>query len=247
MPESNAGSTPREKTWRRVVRPLVIGAVLLGLFAAAREYLTPAGFEVLLDRVNRMGPWAPVMLTVIYMIACVLVLPASILTLAAGFLFGLWKGYLVVAVGSVLGASAAFWIGRTIGRDWVRRKVEGNRRFNAIDRAVAGSGFKIVVLTRLSPIFPFNLQNFVYGVTGVTFRDYFWATWIGMIPGTLMFVYFGSAMMSVAEVLSGKTAATETQQALKIAGLAATVAATVVVTRVATRALKDAVGNGNGQ
>jgi len=165
--------------------------------------------------------------------------PGTVLSLAAGFLFGVWKGYLCVAAGSVAGASAAFWIGRTVGRDWVRRKVESYPRFSAVDRAVAQNGFKMVLLTRLSPVFPFNLQNFAYGITGVRFRDYVLASWIGMIPGTVMIVYVGSAMKSLAEVLTGTVQAGPGQNILFVVGLLATVAVTVCATRVAKKALNE--------
>ncbi|OGH58465.1 MAG: hypothetical protein A3G34_08330 [Candidatus Lindowbacteria bacterium RIFCSPLOWO2_12_FULL_62_27] len=165
--------------------------------------------------------------------------PGTVLSLAAGFLFGVWKGYLCVAAGSVAGASAAFWIGRTVGRDWVRRKVESYPRFSAVDRAVAQNGFKMVLLTRLSPVFPFNLQNFAYGITGVRFRDYVLASWIGMIPGTVMIVYVGSAMKSLAEVLTGTVQAGPGQNILFVVGLLATVAVTVFATRVAKKALNE--------
>ncbi|MBI4180014.1 TVP38/TMEM64 family protein [bacterium] len=183
----------------------------------------------------------PVFLSGIYILACVLALPGSIFTLAAGFLFGLGVGYASVAVGSVLGAASAFWIGRTVGRDWVRRKVEGNARFLAVDHAVAREGFKIVLLTRLSPAFPFNLQNFAYGITGVSFSNYFWATLIGMAPGTVMLVYVGSAMKSLAEILSGKVETGTAQQVVFGVGLAATILVTLLVTRIAKNALNKTV------
>lgn len=230
------------KNSRRFLRPAAVLFLIAACLAATREFLSPSAFEILLSRVNSLGPWGPLIFILIYILACVLAMPASVLTLAAGFLFGVWKGYLVVAAGSLLGASAAFWIGRTIGRDWIKRKVEGNARFSAVDRAVSGGGFKIVVLTRLSPVFPFNLQNFAYGVTGVAFRDYFWASLLGMFPGTVMFVYLGSAMKSLAEVVSGKIEAGPAQQTLFVAGLIATLAVTVVATRLAARALKMEVG-----
>lgn len=231
-----------EPVWK-YRRALLLALVVLGSVFAAKNFLTPAGLESLLGAVRRLGVWGEISMVAIYILACVLALPASVLTLAAGFLFGLWKGYLVVAAGSVLGASAAFWIGRTIGRGWVSRQVEGRARFSALDRAVEKNGFRMVVLTRLSPVFPFNLQNFAYGVTGVRFRDYFWASLIGMFPGTVLFVYLGGAMKSLAEVLSGKVPPVAGRQAMFVAGLAATIIVTVLATRLASRALKESEGN----
>lgn len=227
------------KSTRRAAGICIFLLAAAAVIAAGREFLSLSALQIFTDRIDRMGSWGLILFTAVYVIACVLAMPASILTLAAGFLFGIWKGYAVVAVGSVAGASAAFWIGRTAGREWVRRKAERHPKFSAVDGAVTRSGFKIVMLTRLSPIFPFNLQNFAYGATGVAFRDYAWATWIGMIPGTVMFVYLGSAMKNIAEIFSGNV---QGGAALKLVGLAATVAVTVLVTREASRALKRSIG-----
>lgn len=202
--------------------------------------------ESILEFVARIGPYGPAALILIYILACVTAFPASILTLAAGFLFGVWNGYWTVVAGSLLGASAAFWIGRTVGREWIRRKAEKFSAFAAIDRAVATEGFKIVLLTRLSPVFPFNIQNFAYGVTGVSFRKYVWASWIGMIPGTILFVYLGSAMKSLSDVVSGKIQPGMGQKILLVGGIAATAAVTVVAARIARKALKEVVGRQEG-
>lgn len=231
--------TPRRAGW---LRPALITAAVVLTVLAAGQWLDRESFAKILSRVESLGNWGIVFFVLTYILACVLCLPGTILSVAAGFLFGIVKGYVAVALGSVLGASSAFWIGRTVGRDWIRRKVEGNAKFEAIDHAVAQNGFKIVLLTRLSPVFPFNLQNFAYGVTGVSFRDYFWASLAGMAPGTVLIVYVGSAMKSLAEVFAGSTASTPLQRVVYGIGLAATVAVTVLVTRIARRALDQAAG-----
>jgi uncharacterized membrane protein YdjX (TVP38/TMEM64 family) len=142
----------------------------------------------------------------------------------------------------------------------VARKVEGNARFSAIDRAVGEAGWKIVGLTRLSPVFPFNLLNYAYGLTSVSVRDYFLASWIGMIPGTVMYVYFGTVAGSLATLGAGGGAgggaegeAAVGQLALKLVGLLATVVVTVYITRIAKKALagqveglEDGTGNREG-
>jgi uncharacterized membrane protein YdjX (TVP38/TMEM64 family) len=147
-----------------------------------------------------------------------------------------------------MGAVAAFLVGRYLARDWVARKVEGNSRFAAIDRAVGEAGWKIVGLTRLSPVFPFNLLNYAYGLTKVSVRDYFLASWIGMIPGTVMYVYFGTVAGSLATLGAGggtgggvEGEAAVGQLALRLVGLLATVVVTVYITRIARRALAGQV------
>lgn len=220
-------------------------ALLAGLAAgcAAALLLLPTkdllvGF---LDWVRGIGLWGAALLAAAYVPASLLFVPGSLLTLGAGFAFGLVLGTAAVSVGSVLGASAAFFAGRTLARSWVESKVAGNPRFQAIEAAVADQGFKIVLLTRLSPVFPFNLLNYAYGVTSVAFRDYVLASWLGMLPGTVLYVYLGSAVKSLADLASGDVGGGSGEKIFFGLGLLATVAVTVFVTRIAKRALREAV------
>ncbi|MBI4230223.1 MAG: TVP38/TMEM64 family protein [Planctomycetes bacterium] len=199
-----------------------------------------------LEWVQQMGAWGPFLLGAMYVIACVFFLPGSPLTLGAGFLFGVVKGSLAVVVGSNLGACLAFVIGRTVMRKSIEARIAGNAKFKAIDEAVGSQGFKIVLLTRLSPAFPFNLLNYAYGVTNVPFRKYALASLIGMLPGTAMFVYLGSAAKSLTDILSGNLEGGVGQKTLFGVGLFATVVVTVLVTRLARRALAEAVPASQG-
>ena len=178
----------------------------------------------------------------IYITATVGFLPAFILTLGAGILFGVWLGSIYVFIGATFGSIAAFLIGRYLARDWVAKKIAGNDKFKAIDRAVGKEGLKIVLLTRLSPAFPFNLLNYAFGVTGVSARDYIIGS-IGMIPGTIMFVYIGSLAGSLALIGTDAqpTVNPTLQWTIRIVGLIATVAVTVYVTRLAKQALAESV------
>ncbi|NQT11967.1 MAG: TVP38/TMEM64 family protein [Planctomycetes bacterium] len=222
----------------RIVVALGLVVAILTGFAVlpAKDYL--AG---LLQRIESVGPWGPVLLAGAYVVACVLFVPGSVLTLAAGFLFGVVRGTIAVSVGSVLGATAAFLVGRTLLRGWIEKRIAAYPRFQAIDRAVGKEGFKIVLLVRLSPIFPFNLFNYAFGLTKVRLWQYVLASWIGMLPGTLMYVYLGSALKSLAEVAAGAPKGGTLRTVFFVAGLVMTVLATVVVTRVARRALTEAV------
>jgi uncharacterized membrane protein YdjX (TVP38/TMEM64 family) len=188
----------------------------------------------------RGSAWGPVAFAALYAVAC-LVLPGSIITLAAGSLFGVVIGTVVVSLASVAGASLAFWVGRTLARGLIEQRLVGNPRFRALDQAVAAGGFKIVLLTRLSPLFPFTLLNYAYGLTKVRFRDYVLASWIGMLPGTAMYVYLGSTVKELAEVATGSTHGGWEQRVLYFVGLAATIVVTVYVTRLARRALRQVV------
>ena len=173
----------------------------------------------------------------LYIVAAVLLLPGLILTIAAGFIFGLPAGVVLVSLSSVLGATAAFLIGRFIARDWVAARVDGWRLFGALDAAIARRGFLIVLLVRLSPVFPFNLLNYALGLTAVRVRDYVLASWIGMFPGTVLYVWAGSFAQTLTAAAEGDVETGLAGQLLFVLGLVATLAVTIVVTRLARREL----------
>jgi len=190
-----------------------------------------------LQWIDGLGLAGGLVFMIIYIVATVAFLPGAILTLGAGVIFGVVMGSVYVFVGATLGAIAAFLVGRYLTRDWVSQKISGNQNFAAIDQAVAHEGLKIVILTRLSPIFPFNLLNYAFGVTGVTLRDYALGS-IGMIPGTIMYVYIGSLAGDLARIGAADTPTNPTVQwAIRIVGLLATIAVTVYITRLARQAL----------
>ncbi len=184
---------------------------------------------------NRAVSWA--VFIVVYIVATVFLVPGSLLTLGAGFVFGLPIGFVIVSFASVAGASCAFLVGRFFVRGWVEGKLVNMPRFNALDRAVGEKGWLIVLLTRLSPAFPFNLLNYALGITQVRFTHYVLASWVGMIPGTVLYVYFGSVALDIAELFSGNLPESDASVWLFYGGLTATLVLTVVVTRFATRAL----------
>ena len=192
--------------------------------------------------VQGLGAWGPVAFVAGYVVACVAFVPGAVLTLAAGAIFGLARGVLYVFTGAVLGSSAAFLIARYLARDAVEKRIAGNPKFAAIDQAIEREGLKIVLLLRLSPIFPFNLLNYGLGLTRVSFRDYLLGA-IGMLPGTLLYVYSGTALGSLAEIASGaRPQGGGAGKALLVAGLLATIAVTILITRSARRALARATG-----
>ncbi len=214
---------------------LVVAIIVLSL--AGKAFDLQAGLVDLLEWIKSRGGWAPAIFVVAYILACVFCIPGSLLSLGAGAIFGVVKGSVCVSVGSTLGATCAFLIGRYFARDAVARRIEANPKFDAVDRAVAEQGWKIVFLIRLSPMFPFNLLNYGFGLTSVALRHYFFASWIAMLPGTVMYVYFGSLATDLA--LVGQTAGAQSPWtwAVKAIGLIATVAVTVYVTKLAKRAL----------
>lgn len=194
-----------------------------------------------LDWISNLGYWGPIAFIVVYILATVFFIPGSLLTLGAGVLFGVGFGSVYVSIGSVIGATCAFFVGRYLARGWVSKQIEGHQKFQAIDQAVAQEGWKIVGLTRLSPIFPFNLLNYSFGLTNVSLRDYFFASWIGMIPGTVMYVYLGSLAGELAQLGTEGGSKTLGEWVLYGVGLVATVAVTVYVTKIAKKALNQKI------
>ncbi len=217
----------------------ILGIAALG--AAAMYVNVQELFRDTLAWIGSLSAWGPMAFIVLYILATVFFLPGSILTLGAGLLFGVVLGSVYVSLASTVGATAAFLIGRYLARDRVARKIEGNKTFQAIAVAVAEGGWRIVGLTRLSPIFPFNMLNYAFGLTHVSLRDYFFASWIGMMPGTLMYVYLGSLAGRFAALGSGARARTPGEWALYTVGLLATVVVTLYVTRRARAALKQRI------
>ncbi len=226
-----------------VVRGTVVGVVAAAAVFLMIRYDAPVLLRDTLRWIDSLGFVGFGVFVGVYVVATVLFVPGSILTLGAGFVFGVVTGTIAVSVASTLGAFAAFLVGRYVARDWVARRTQASPRFAAIDDAVGREGWKIVLLTRLSPIFPFNLLNYAYGLTGVSAIAYFFTSWIGMLPGTLMYVYFGSLAANLATL--GQTADSRgpLQWVLYGIGLVATIAVTVVVTKIARRALKESIGS----
>jgi uncharacterized membrane protein YdjX (TVP38/TMEM64 family) len=227
---------------RRVAAKALLALLLLvALFAALRFLGIQELLKDALDRVSGLGAWGVLLYILIYILACVLFLPGSILTLGAGVLFGVVKGTVVVSAAATCGATCAFLVGRYLVRGWVAEKMASYPRFKAIDEAVGREGWKIVGLTRLSPVFPFNLLNYAFGLTRVSLRDYFWASWIGMLPGTVLYVYLGALAGDLALLGTGERARTPAEWIFYLVGLAATVAVTVYVTHLARSVLAKKV------
>jgi uncharacterized membrane protein YdjX (TVP38/TMEM64 family) len=173
----------------------------------------------------------------LYALWVTLLLPGVWASMLAGALYGTWGGSALVFLGACLGAEAAFLLGRTWLRDWARRRLLAFPKLRAIEQGVSREGLRLVLLTRLSPAFPFSLLNFAYGLSEVSLRDYTLGL-IGIIPGTILFCGLGALAGDVArfgKVLSGQ--ADPATWALRIVGLLATVASVWLVGRAAQRSL----------
>jgi uncharacterized membrane protein YdjX (TVP38/TMEM64 family) len=221
----------------RYAKPVAL-IVVLGLCVVAALLLPVREWLIMslawIDAHRRVA-WA--IYIVVYVVATVALIPGSLLTLAAGFIFGLPLGVALVSIGSILGATTAFLVGRFFARAWVAKRLEGLPKFRALDSAVRDDGFTIVLLARLSPLFPFNVLNYGLGITAVAVRDYFFASWIGMLPATVVYVYVGTLAKDLTELGANGSSSTLTT-ILLVCGLIATIALTIVLTKRAGKALR---------
>lgn len=218
----------------------LIAVALVGFIVAARMLPIADWLEIFNAWASKLGVLGMVVFAIVYAVATVLMVPGSLLTLAGGAVFGLLPGFVTILHGATLGAGLSFLVSRFVARQRVERWIQQKPSFSVIDKAVAKQGWKIVFLTRLSPIFPFNFQNYAYGLTSVAFHHYLLATWIGMIPGTFLYVYFGTLGRSGLEAASGSESAETLKIALQLVGLVATLAVTILITRTAQKALREA-------
>ncbi len=224
---------------RRIIAPIRWISILLilgSLLVIVRALPIEQAMEAIKGWTAGLGIWGPVVLGVLYVIATVLFVPGTILTLAAGGMFGLVVGTITVSIGSTLGASLAFLIARYVARDKVAARASRNRHYGAIDRAIGEGGWKIVALLRLSPAIPFNLQNYLYGLTPIRFWPYVLTSWLAMLPGTFLYVYLGHVAGAAVGAGRSRTAA---EWAMLAVGLLATVVVTVYITRLARRRLQE--------
>lgn len=225
---------------KRQVGAWVTRASLLLALAGVVLFIRATPVDLLLEALKTwiagLGPWGPIIFALIYAVWAVAFLPGSALTLAGGAIFGLGWGFAAVICGATLGAALSFLIARYVAREKVSKMARRNPKFGAIDQAIEEGGWKIVALLRLSPAIPFNLQNYLYGLTPIRFWPCVLTSAIFMMPGTLLYVYLGYVGGQGLAAASGGGVGAE-RWALIGVGLAATVGVTVYVTKLAQKAL----------
>jgi len=235
---SNARKDVRKSTIQKLS---LLAAIVIGLFVAMKLLPVQQWLRSFNDWVGQMGIVGIFIFIGVYALATILLAPGSVLTIGAGFAFGLWKGFLAVAAGSTLGAALAFLVARFIARERVAAIAQRNEKFREIDSAIGKQGAKLIFLLRLSPVIPFNLSNYLYGLTGVQFWPYVLASWIGMMPGTLLYVYIGTAGQAAVSAAAGGEAMKHSWQywTFLSIGLLATIIVTIWVTKIARDALRE--------
>jgi uncharacterized membrane protein YdjX (TVP38/TMEM64 family) len=215
--------------WKGVAIGFGVVAIVVAVgVLPVQEWLK--GFQIW---VKGMGGAGMVLYGAVYVVAVLLFVPGIVLTLGAGFLFGLGWGIVLVSVASTLAAALAFLIARYFARGAVERLARNNPKFAAIDRAIGKEGWKVVALLRLSPLVPFSLSNYLYGLTSVRLGPYVATSWAAMLPATVLYVYLGAAGRTIGE----KAPRSPWEWVFLGTGLAATGVVTVLLTRRAKREL----------
>jgi uncharacterized membrane protein YdjX (TVP38/TMEM64 family) len=239
MPSNFASGRTQSERKSSLWKWVALAVILLGLLAAARLLPVDQWLKAFNEWVSHLGPSGVVIFIGTYVLATVLLLPGSILTVGAGFVFGLGWGLFAVSIGSTVGAASAFLISRFVAREKIAEMARQSENFRRIDKAIGAQGAKLIFLLRLSPLIPFNLSNYFYGLTAVRFWPYVLASWIGMLPGTLFYVYLGTVGRAGLQVAAGADAGRSPLEWTFLGvGLAATVVVTIWVTKIARNALR---------
>jgi uncharacterized membrane protein YdjX (TVP38/TMEM64 family) len=234
----------KQSRLKNKLKLLLLASLFVVLIIAVQYFPIQENITKSILWIKSLGTLAPIIFIIIYNVATVLFIPCSLLTIKAGFLFGAFWGSIYVFIAALIGATWSFLIGRYLSRDWVYSLLKQHPKFKAINQAVAKEGWKIVLLTRLSPIFPFNLLNYAFGITQVALKDYVLGS-LGIIPGVIMYVYIGSVASDLSMLNTANLSLNSQMQiwqgVIKSVGLIATVGITIYITRIAQKALTQSI------
>ncbi len=228
---------------------LIISVLILaGFILPVADYV-----EKLLISIQKFGDWSVLLVGLLFIPACVFLVPGSILTMSTGFIASVhWPDNPVVAIfvavgavslGSTIGATLAFLLGRTVARNWVQHHIDSNKKFIAFDKAINIGGFRLMLLIRMAPFLPFNLLNYALGLTGISKKDYILGSWLGMLPATFLFVYLGATAHELTELFVTGRTRTAAEYTLLLLGLLASIFMVILVSRHAQRVYKDIMVN----
>ena len=224
---------------RSTAARIAAGAGVLALVLALASILPVRNWTIALaERIRGAGLEGVLLFVGVYVAAEIALVPGSLLTMAAGFAYGPVKGLFVASPASVLAAAAAFLLARTLLRGWIQRKIAHSPKGRAFDRAISANSFKLILLLRLSPAIPYNVLNYALGLSNARLDRYVLASFIGMLPGTWLYVYLGSLARTAAGLGEAGHAGGPQRLVLMVIGLAATIVAVALVTRAARRELE---------
>lgn len=227
---------------RRAIIIQLAGLILVAvsLFLLSRAFPLVDIVADIQQRVMRWGAWSAIWYPLLYACCNVLLLPGGVLSVGAGFFFGLWWGFLIALVGNVGGAAISFFISRWIGRQWLKRKLMRNQTLVALEPAVEREGWKIILLSQLHPLFPTSLLNYLYGLTRIRFRTCMLWVAIGQAPGLFLYSYLGTLGQLGLNLARGKSHPRAIEYWVWLGGFASAAIILILLGRIALRLLKQA-------
>jgi len=227
---------------RRAIILQLSGLILAGLalFLLSRIFPLADILATVQQRVMKWGAWSAICYPLLYACCNVLLLPGGVLSIGAGFFFGLWWGFLIALVGNVAGAAISFFISRWIGRQWLKRKLMKNQTLVALEPAVEREGWKIILLSQLHPLFPTSLLNYLYGLTRIRFRTCMLWVAIGQAPGLFLYSYLGTLGQLGLNLARGKTHPRAIEYLIWLGGFATAALVLVLLGRIALKLLQEA-------
>jgi uncharacterized membrane protein YdjX (TVP38/TMEM64 family) len=187
--KSSAGGSRLMNFLKLAIIVIIVGGSIWLLIAHRQSFTDPALVKA---QVIQWGAWGPVVYMLLYAVGPSFLVPGAVMTIAGGLAFGTWWGSVYSLIGGDIGALVAFAAGRFLGKSFVERLV--GERFKSMLQRIAKNGFQIILYLRMVPVIPYNALNLLAGASPITFHDYFWATMIGMIPGTILFAFLGDAL-----------------------------------------------------
>jgi len=223
-----------------IVQLSVLIIVAIALFFLSRIFPIVDILATIQQRVMQWGAWSAICYPLLYACCNVLLLPGGVLSIGAGFFFGLWWGFFIALFGNVAGAAISFFLSRWIGRQWLKRKLLGNRTFVALEPAVEKEGWKIILLSQLHPLFPTSLLNYLYGLTKIRFRTCMLWVAIGQAPGLFLYSYLGTLGQLGLNLARGKTHPRAIEYLVWLGGFASAALVLVFLGRIALRLLQEA-------
>lgn len=215
-------------------------AAAVGIFALSRFFPVIDFIAAVQQRVMELGVWSALCYPLLYACCNVLLLPGGVLSIGAGFFFGLWWGFAIALLGNVIGAAISFSISRTIGRSWLARRLRRNPTLEALEPAVAREGWKIILLSQLHPLFPTSLMNYLYGLTNIRFKTCMLWVAIGQAPGLFLYAYLGTLGQLGLNLLRGRTHPRAVEYFVWIGGFASAAVLLLILGRIALRLLEEA-------
>lgn len=237
--ENNNSDSPCVSKAATIAKWISVVVIVACVFLIARQLPVDEGIKLMRGWIDDLGVLGPIVFGVLYVVAALLLVPGSVLTIAAGGIFGLWLGTAVVSIASTTSAALALLIARFVARKRVEQWAEQSDKFRAMDNAISEGGWKIVAMLRLSPAIPFNIQNYFYGLTSIGFWRCVLTSWVSMLPGTFLFVYVGHLGATTLDAAADQDQSLSNGRWIMLGlGLAATVAVTVYITWLARKQLK---------